>query len=43
MSHHAKWEYLQAIHPRYRQSSRALKRQILDEFCQGGATVANVA
>ena len=34
MSHHAKWEYLQAIHARYRQSPRALKRQILDEFCQ---------
>ena len=34
MSHHAKWEYLHAIHARYRQSSRAVKRQILDEFCQ---------
>ncbi len=34
MSHHARWEYLKAIHARYRHAPRPLKRQILDEFCQ---------
>ena len=34
MSHQAKWEYLRAIHARYRQASRADKQRILDEFCQ---------
>ncbi len=34
MSHQAKWEYLSAIHGRYRQASRADKQRILDEFCQ---------
>jgi len=33
MSVRAKWEYLQAIHGRYRQAPREAKRQILDEFC----------
>lgn len=33
MSHQAKWEYLKAIHARYRYAPRPLKRQILDEFC----------
>ncbi len=33
MSHAAKWEYLRAIHARYRQASRADKQRILDEFC----------
>ncbi len=34
MSHQVKWEYLRAIHARYRQASLALKQRILDEFCQ---------
>ncbi len=34
MSRHGKWEYLKAIHARYRQASRAEKQRILDEFCQ---------
>ena len=34
MSRHARWEYLKAIHARYRHAPRPLKRQILDEFCQ---------
>ena len=34
MSRQGKWEYLKAIHPRYRQASRAEKGRILDEFCQ---------
>ena len=34
MSHQTKWEYLRAIHQRYRQGSRAEKQRILDEFCQ---------
>lgn len=34
MSHQVKWEYLKAIHTRYRQASRPLKQRILDEFCQ---------
>ncbi len=33
MSGHAKWEYLRAIHGRYRQAPREVKGQILDEFC----------
>ncbi len=34
MSRQGKWEYLNAIHARYRQTSRAEKQRILDEFCQ---------
>jgi hypothetical protein len=34
VSRQGKWEYLQAIHPRYRQAARAEKGRILDEFCQ---------
>ncbi len=34
MSRQGRWEYLKAIYPRYRQTSRVEKRQILDEFCQ---------
>ena len=34
MSRQGKWEYLKAIHPRYRQASRAEKGRILDEFCR---------
>jgi hypothetical protein len=30
----AKWEYLRAIHGRYRQGTRTEKRLILDEFCR---------
>ena len=33
MSIRAKWEYLRAIHARYRQAPRESKGQILDEFC----------
>lgn len=33
MSRQGRWEYLKAIHPRYRQASRAEKQRILDEFC----------
>jgi len=33
MSVRAKWEYLRAIHGRYRQAPREGKGQILDEFC----------
>ncbi|MFQ5898612.1 MAG: integrase, partial [Candidatus Methylomirabilia bacterium] len=34
MSYAAKWEYLRAIHARYRQASRTDRQRILDEFCQ---------
>jgi len=34
VSRQGKWEYLKAIHARYRQAPRAEKGQILDEFCQ---------
>lgn len=34
MSRQGKWEYLQAIHARYRQAPRVEKGRILDEFCQ---------
>jgi hypothetical protein len=34
VSRQGKWEYLKAIHPRYRQAPRAEKGRILDEFCQ---------
>lgn len=34
MSHQAKWEYVRALHTRYRQASRPLTQRILDEFCQ---------
>jgi hypothetical protein len=30
----AKWEYLQAVYPRYRQARRQEKQRILDEFCR---------
>jgi nitroreductase len=30
----AKWEYLQAVDPRYRQARRPEKRWILDEVCR---------
>ena len=33
MSTRAKWEYLRAIHGRYRQAPREAKGPILDEFC----------
>ena len=34
MSRHGKWEYLKAIHARYRQAPHAEKGRILDEFCR---------
>lgn len=34
MSKTSKWEYLKTIYPRYHQASRALRQQILNEFCQ---------
>ena len=34
MSRQGRWEYLNAIYPRYQQASRLEKRRILDEFCQ---------
>ena len=34
MSAQAKWEYLQAVYPRYRQARRREKQRILDEFCR---------
>ncbi len=34
MSRQGKWEYLQAIHARYRQAARAEKGRTLDEFCR---------
>ena len=34
MEGRARWEYLQAIHGRYRAATRREKSQILDEFCQ---------
>jgi hypothetical protein len=34
VSRQGKWEYLKAIHPRYRQAPRAEKGRILDEFCR---------
>lgn len=33
MSPQGKWEYLKAVHGRYRQATRAEKGRILDEFC----------
>ena len=33
MSRKSKWEYLKAIYNRYRQAEKAIRRQILDEFC----------
>lgn len=33
MSRQGKWEYLKAIHARYRQAARGEKQRILDEFC----------
>jgi len=33
MSARARWEYLKAIHARYRQAARKDKGPILDEFC----------
>ena len=34
MEARTRWEYLKAIHPRYRQASREEKRQILNECCK---------
>ena len=34
MSRQGRWEYLNAIYPRYQGASRADKQRILDEFCQ---------
>jgi hypothetical protein len=34
MSRHGRWEYLNAIYPRYQPASRAEKQRILDEFCR---------
>ena len=34
MSAPAKWEYRQAVYPRYRQARRREKQRILDEFCR---------
>ena len=34
MSRQAKWEYLQSIHARYQQASKAEKALILNEFCR---------
>lgn len=34
MSGPAKWEYLQAVYPRYRQARRREKQRIPDEFCR---------
>ena len=34
MSRQGKWEYLKAIHARYRQAPHTEKGRILDEFCQ---------
>lgn len=34
MSRQGKWEYLKAIHARYRQAARGEKQRILDAFCQ---------
>ncbi len=34
MSRQGKWEYLKAIHARYRQASRAEKGRVLDAFCR---------
>lgn len=34
MSRQGKWEYLKAIHARYRHAARAEKGRILAEFCQ---------
>jgi len=33
VSRQGKWEYLKAIHARYRQATRAEKGRILDELC----------
>jgi len=33
VSHKSRWEYLRAIHKRYRQAGREARRRILDEFC----------
>jgi len=34
MSGKSKWDYLKAIHGRYRKASKPLRSRILDEFCQ---------
>src|SRR5689334_23765835 len=34
MGRSSRWEYLKAIHPRYRQADRQEKRVILNEFCR---------
>ena len=33
MSRKSKWEYFKAIYQRYQHASKALRWQILDEFC----------
>jgi len=33
MSRKSKWEYFKAIYNRYQQAEKAIRRQILDEFC----------
>ena len=33
MGHRSRWEYLRAIHARYRQADRRAKQVILNEFC----------
>src|SRR5437870_12723622 len=34
MGRSSRWEYLKAIHPRYRQADRQEKKVILNEFCR---------
>lgn len=34
MTEQTRWEYLKAIHARYREAARTLKGRILDEFCE---------
>ena len=34
MSQKSKWEYLKAVYSRYHKVSKALRRLILNEFCQ---------
>lgn len=34
MTDQSKWEYLKAIHTRYRRAARPVKHRILDEFCE---------
>jgi hypothetical protein len=41
VSRQGKWEYVKAIHARYRQAARAEKGRILDEFAGSRATTGN--